>query len=263
MLSGLDEGTKEQVISDVKLAISSGNFFEGARAEGGEGRIEDAENSCDPEMRATIIRDSIGIELDGPLTRREFFMAIRRLGKIIRGYQPGFDMMTSLGILLKSYDRSPYELTLTPCTTYVIEEVKPIKSLGIFSELVNHGMDGLCLSRYNPQILSDRYNIPLGTIVWMTQKSESKYRSVDPTNFPRLSTILSDFLKSANYPVILLEGLGYLITQSNYETVLRFIQSQRDDIALKEAILLVHIDPLSLDTKELHRLESEMEQLEI
>jgi len=37
--------------------------------------------------------------------------------------------------------------------------------------------------------------------------------------------------------------LGYLITQSNYETVLRFIQSQRDDVALKNAIFLVHIDP--------------------
>jgi archaellum biogenesis ATPase FlaH len=75
--------------------------------------------------------------------------------------------------------------------------------------------------------------------------------------------MLSDFLQKADYPVVLLEGLGYLITQSNYETVLRFIQSQRDDIALKGAILLVHIDPLSLDIKELHRLESEMELLDI
>jgi hypothetical protein len=124
-------------------------------------------------------------------------------------------------------------------------------------------MDGLCLSRYNPETLNDRYNIPARTVVWLTQKSESEYRTVDPTNFPRVSTIISEFLQKASYPVILLEGLGYLITQSNYETVLRFIQSQRDDIALKNAIMLVHIDPLSLDTKELHRLESEMEPLEV
>jgi hypothetical protein len=124
-------------------------------------------------------------------------------------------------------------------------------------------MDGLCLSRYNPEILSERYGIPAKTLIWLTQKSESEYRSVDPTNFPRLSSMLSDFLSKANYPVILLEGLGYLITQSNYETVLRFIQSQRDDVALRSAIFLVHIDPLSLDTKELHRLESEMEPLDV
>ena len=45
--------------------------------------------------------------------------------------------------------------------------------------------------------------------------------------------------------------------------MLRFIQSQRDEMALKNSIMLVHIDPLSLDTKELHRLESEMEPLEV
>jgi hypothetical protein len=75
--------------------------------------------------------------------------------------------------------------------------------------------------------------------------------------------MISDFLEKANYPIVLLEGLGYLITQSNYETVLRFMQSQRDEIALKSAILMVHIDPLSLDTKELHRMESELEPLKM
>jgi hypothetical protein len=75
--------------------------------------------------------------------------------------------------------------------------------------------------------------------------------------------MISDFLENASYPLVLLEGLGYLITQSNYETVLRFIQSQRDEIALKNSTMLVHIDPLSLDVKELHRLVSELEPLKI
>ena len=75
--------------------------------------------------------------------------------------------------------------------------------------------------------------------------------------------MISDFLSKADGPLILLEGLGYLITQSNYESVLRFVQSQRDEVALKRGILIIHIDPLALDTKERHRLESEMEILEV
>jgi hypothetical protein len=197
------------------------------------------------------------------LTRRAFFVAVRRLARVIKKYEPGFDLMAAVGELMKSYGRSPYEITLLPGTTYVIEEEKPAKSMMLFSELVNHGMEGLCISRYNPETLLERYNIPSETVIWLTQKSEQGYRTVDPTNFPRLSSMISDFLTRAAYPIILLEGLGYLITQSNYETVLRFIQSQRDEIALKDAIELVHIDPLSLDTKELHRLESEMEPLKL
>ncbi|VVB71969.1 Uncharacterised protein [uncultured archaeon] len=190
-------------------------------------------------------------------------MALRRLARIIKKHDATFDLTSSVSELMKSYGRSPYEISLIPGTTYVIDEEKPQKSLELFSELVSHGMDGLCLSRYNPETLSERYNVPVGTVIWLTQKSEPGYKSVDPTNFPRLGNMISDFLKRANYPLILLEGMGYLITQSNYETVLRFIQSQRDEIALKSAIMIVHIDPLSLDTKELHRLTSELEPLHI
>jgi hypothetical protein len=197
------------------------------------------------------------------LTRRSFFVAVRRLGRIIKMFDPAFDIVATLAELMKSYGRSPYEISLIPGTTYIIAEEKPQKSLELFSDLVRHGMDGLCMSRYNPVTLNERYNVPVDTVIWLTQKSEPGYKTVDPTNFPRLSSMISDFLARANYPIILLEGMGYLITQSNYETVLRFVQSQRDEIALKNAIMLVHIDPLSLDTKELHRLSSEMETFSI
>jgi hypothetical protein len=206
---------------------------------------------------------SLNIHPDLVLTRRGFFVAVRRLARIIKTHDPAFDLIATLTELMKSYGRSPYEITLIPGTTYIIAEEKPQKSLELFSELVRHGMEGLCLSRYNPETLSERYNVPADTVIWLTQKSEPGYRAVDPTNFPRLSSMISDFLGRASYPLILLEGMGYLITQSNYETVLRFVQSQRDEIALKNAIMLVHIDPLSLDTKELHRLGSEMEPFKV
>lgn len=262
MLAGLGDAKKGDVIDEANSLIASGGFFEGAVV------VSDADEegrgaACEPDMRNALSPCALNIPSGLVLTRRAFFVAVRRLARIIKKHEPSFDLMTAVGDLMKSYGRSPYEITLLPGTTYVIEEEKPAKSMMLFSELVNHGMEGLCISRYNPETLLERYNIPLETVIWLTQKSEPGYRTVDPTNFPRLSSMISDFLSRASYPVVLLEGLGYLITQSNYETVLRFIQSQRDEIALKDAIELVHIDPLSLDIKELHRLESEMEPLKI
>lgn len=274
MLSGLKEPIRKDVVEEVNAQISCGEFFNGSHSERSAAKQDAGEKdnggqaaACDPDMaeavKSSTIQSEIKVHPGRALTRREFFMAVRKLARVIKKHDPEFNLQSAVGDLLKSFGRSPYEFSLVPGTAYVIEEEKPTRSLEIFSELVNHGMDGLCLSRYNPETLSDRYNIPVSSVVWLTQKSESEYRTVDPTNFPRVSTIISEFLQRASYPVILLEGLGYLITQSNYETVLRFIQSQRDDIALKDAIMLVHIDPLSLDTKELHRLESEMEPLEV
>jgi hypothetical protein len=221
-------------------------------------------------MRAESIRPETaarkGLEIDQQIrfSRREFFRILRRIGKVILRLDPAFDIKAALGPMMDKYGFSRYELLLTPGTTYGIQEEKPSKSLEIFSKLVHLGMDGLCLSRYNPDSLYERYDISPKNVIWLTQRLDNEdHMSVDPTNFPRLSSIVSEFLKGARDPIVLMEGLGYLITQSNYETVLRFIQSQRDDIALRDAILLIHIDPLSLDTKELHRLQNELEPLEL
>lgn len=264
MLSKQAETVRMEILSEANSAIKDGSFFEGMRIETHE-TDQNGGPSCDPDMVRTVRDRANGNGIMVPdclvVTRRDFFMSIRKLGRIIRRHGQSFDLMDAIGGLIRRYGRSPYELELIPGTTYVIEGSKPARSLELFRDLVNHGMDGLCISRYNPETLHERFGVPSDKVIWMTQRSEVGYRTVDPTNFPRLSSILSDFLQNARYPVVLIEGLGYLITQSNYETVLRFIQSQRDDIALRGAVLMVHIDPLSLDTKELHRLESEMEHL--
>lgn len=261
MLSRLKEPIRDKVAEEVNALISSGTFFDEAKAS----LPDDSSAACEPEMSEAVKSREYNIKISSGfvLTRRGFFIAIRRLARIIKKYDPSFDLMAAVGDLMKSYGRSPYEIALLPGTTYAHEDENPSASFRLFAELVAHDMDGLCISRSNPDILSDRYNIPIDAVIWLTQKSEPGYRTVDPTNFPRLSSIISEFLDKANYPVILLEGVGYLITQSNYETVLRFIQSQRDEIALKYAVMIVYIDPLSLDTKELHRLESELEPLKI
>jgi Na+/proline symporter len=261
MLSQLDDDVRRKAVIQVNELFASGEFFEAAKK---EPHSDDSVTACEPDMNGALQSGiSLDIRPDLVLTRRSFFVAMRRLARIIKTQDPAFDPIVSLAELMKSYGRSPYEISLIPGTTYIIAEEKPQKSLELFSELVKHGMEGLCLSRYNPKTLNERYNVPEDAVIWLTQKSEPGYRAVDPTNFPRLSSMISDFLGRASYPVILLEGMGYLITQSNYETVLRFVQSQRDEIALKNAIMLVHIDPLSLDTKELHRLGSEMETFNV
>jgi len=164
---------------------------------------------------------------------------------------------------MAKYGLQPIELRLAPGTTYVVEEEKPVQTLRIYADLVGRGVEGLCISRYHPEKLRERYGLSPERVIWLTQSAGMgpEVRQVDPTNFPRLSGMISDFLSRVEEPLILLEGLGYLISQSNYESVLRFVQSQRDEVALKRGILMIHIDPLALDLKERHRLVSEMEAL--
>lgn len=212
----------------------------------------------------TFDGEAICVDSSVRFTRQNFFAALIRLENAILKLEPDFELESAVLMPMEKYRLSPYEILLRNGMTYVIEEEKPLRSLEIFSEMMHCGVDGLCISRYHPEKLQERYNISPENVIWLTQTSgsELRYRCVEPTNLPRLSSMITDFLLKSENPLILLEGVGYLITQSNYESILRFIQSQRDEIAMRDAILLIHIDPLALDTKELHRLKSEMEPLE-
>jgi len=261
LLKRLDEPSRLTVLRDLEEMMETEKLFSGMRG-------PDEGVACDPEMGEIgeePQRGGVKVDSSSRLSRGEFFAALRRLGKAIVEVDPTFDLSSAAKPLMAKYGLDPIELRLAPGTTYVIEEDKPLKSLAAFSDLVDRGVEGLCISRYHPEKLLDRYGLSPKRVIWLTQSAgvEPQYRHVDPTNFPRLSSMISDFLSKAEEPLILLEGLGYLITQSNYESVLRFVQSQRDEVALKRGILIIHIDPLALDTKERHRLESEMEVLEI
>jgi hypothetical protein len=252
LLKRLDEPSKVAVLRDLTVMIETEKIFSGMKQ-------PDEGVGCDPEMGEideVPRRGGVKVDAKTRLGRWEFFAALRRLGKAIREVEPTFELLSAAKPLMAKYGLNSIELRLAPGTTYVIEEEKPLKSLAAFSDLVGRGVEGLCISRYHPEKLMERYGLSPKRVIWLTQSAgvEPQYRHVDPTNFPRLSGMISDFL---------LEGLGYLITQSNYESVLRFVQSQRDEVALKKGMLIIHIDPLALDTKERHRLESEMEIIEV
>lgn len=264
LLRGLDEPAKMTVQRDLEEMMASDKLFSGMRG-------PDEGVACDPEMvelnelNEEPRRSAVKVDSSSRLSRGEFFAALRRLGKAIKEVDSSFDLFSAADPLMAKYGLNPIELRLAPGTTYVIEEEKPVKSLRAFSDLIDQGVEGLCISRYHPEKLMERYGLSPKRVIWLTQSAgiDPQYRHVDPTNFPRLSGMISDFLSKAEEPLILLEGLGYLITQSNYESVLRFVQSQRDEVSVKKGILVIHIDPLALDTKERHRLESEMEVLKV
>ncbi|MDD1765075.1 MAG: DUF835 domain-containing protein, partial [Methanomassiliicoccales archaeon] len=83
-----------------------------------------------------------------------------------------------------------------------------------------------------------------------------------PKDLEKLSVSLEQFISAANTgegSIVLLDGLEYLITNNNFLTVLRFVQSLRDQIAIKNAVLLMALNPSTLEPHELNLLEKEVD----
>ena len=145
---------------------------------------------------------------------------------------------------------------LEPSFTYLIKEDKSDRSYAMFVEALDKGMKGYCITRDYPLKIRSKFNLGETPIVWLT--NIGKENSLRPKDLEKLSFSLEQFLSNQG-GVILLDGLEFLITNNNFLTVLRFIQSLRDQVAINHSILLLAMNPSTLDPHELNLLEKEVD----
>lgn len=147
-------------------------------------------------------------------------------------------------------------------TSYLIEESKPVIAFNIFNQEIRNQRKGMCITRENPKRLRERFDWNNVPIIWLTNNNIEKERCIDPTNLSRLTIEIVGFIKDTNNGIIILEGLEYLISQNSYQIILRFIQLLNDKIMLSNGIVVIPLDPLILDERELHLLERDMKVYE-
>ena len=143
---------------------------------------------------------------------------------------------------------------------YLVKGAMPNKSMKIFIDLVTHGVDGLCISRTHPQKIRDKYALRKIPVIWLSRSSEYKGH-IEPSDLVELSQTLKEFIGKSKNSVVLLDGIEYLITQNNFDEILRFIQSLNDTFAISTSRLIVPIDPSTIDEKQIHLLEREMNEI--
>jgi hypothetical protein len=143
---------------------------------------------------------------------------------------------------------------------YMIEEEKPDKSYKIFTQIVNKGAVGLCITREFPQKIKNKYEITEETtMVWLSNsESEGAFK---PVELGKLLYKIEKFLETHQNSLILFSGLEYLITQNNYSSVLKLIQLLNEQIAMRNSLLIMPVSPSALDKKEFKLIEREVEVL--
>ncbi|MCK5560144.1 MAG: DUF835 domain-containing protein, partial [Thermoplasmata archaeon] len=146
------------------------------------------------------------------------------------------------------------ETEIKPGMSYLIKEEKPHRSFRIFRELINKKIHGLCITRTHPDRIREEYQIKEIPILWLSADSTKTENVVVPTFLPQLNTLIIDFIQKYNDVVIILEGIEYLIDQNDFKAVLRLVHSLNDYIMGSNARLLIPLDPLILQERELHIL---------
>ena len=136
---------------------------------------------------------------------------------------------------------------------YLVKEKRPSVAFAMFNEAVNHGAKGMVVTREHPNRLRQTHDFKAEKILWLTRRVGEDH--VDPTELIRLSMNVSKFIEGTSKTVVLVEGLEYLITQNDFETVLRFVNHLHDFVLAHDCAVIIVLDPRVLSTRELALLE--------
>lgn len=149
---------------------------------------------------------------------------------------------------------------LDHCNSYLWEHSDPKIAFEIFLDYTARGAFGLLITRDYPEKVKEKYQLLDISYIWLSQV-ESAENAVDPTNLPRLTYIITQFIKQVPESFILLVGVEYLIVHNGFSRVLKFLHTINDRVMTHNARFLVVIDPKTLDPKEVSLLERELHPL--
>jgi hypothetical protein len=78
----------------------------------------------------------------------------------------------------------------------------------------------------------------------------------------QINIIVKDFIKHRRRGAVLLEGIEYLIYYNGNDSIIKLLFSLNENIMVSESLLMVPVDPKSLDPKTLYLLEKDLEVID-
>ena len=139
--------------------------------------------------------------------------------------------------------------------SYLIESEGPEEAYERFESLLNKGARGMAVVREYPEKLKKSYELEGTQFIWLSYNRDIEY-STEPTNIPFIFNEIKTFLEAGERGVLLISGLEYMISQSNYPQVLT------ENMAVLGSMLIVPLSTGTLDSKEVKLLERELVKLE-
>lgn len=129
--------------------------------------------------------------------------------------------------------------------------------LNIFEESLGSSPErGLCITRTHPSILKKSPIMTGITKIWLSNTPGED--SVSPGNVTKLAHVINQFITTHSKAVILIDGLGFLINNNDFQRILKFLEMIHEMIVLNNGALLVPINPLTLSKIDFELLENEL-----
>jgi PAS domain S-box-containing protein len=143
--------------------------------------------------------------------------------------------------------------------SYLIPEKSNAVAVDLLVDLATSGYLGYMITRSNPESIKD-ITEPAHIQLYLLGEDRGKKYTAIPT-LQLLIQKVKELCKKKKETVILLERLDYLINKFSFEKVMDTLYQINDLIAQNKCILLVRIDPATIEKTQMALIENELQML--
>ena len=151
------------------------------------------------------------------------------------------------------------KLALKEGYCYLLEEKQPLKAYDYFRNAINSGARCLCVTRDPPHKLKGKYSLPENNCIWLSNIPSDQ--TIQPKNLENVLVSIDEFISKDEGSLVLIDCIEYLITNNNFNAIIKLLQSIKDKVALQKATLLISTDPGTLDSQNINHLRDEMDEV--
>jgi PAS domain S-box-containing protein len=145
---------------------------------------------------------------------------------------------------------------ITPGECYISGSEK--KLMKVFAYSVVYGRPGFCITRKNPETLTEKYSLKPEHIRLLSSTPIKGFHVL--SNLQEVSLEISKFLKNGS-GIVLLAGLEYLVSRFGFNPVYSMLQEKRFDFLGADAVLLVPVNFEALTNQQKALLASEFKTI--
>jgi len=144
--------------------------------------------------------------------------------------------------------------------SYLVSDKKIDSAKDLFVDLARGDHTGLFISRLNPETIKSIFsNTSDIAIRLLSEKHISEYHTIP--DLPSLIKEIESFSSSSDNPVVLLDGVHYLLTKYSFKEFINAIYQLNESIIEHNAMMFVRLDPSMFQKNQLAIIENELRTL--
>ncbi|MFW6122015.1 MAG: PAS domain S-box protein [Petrotogales bacterium] len=142
---------------------------------------------------------------------------------------------------------------------YLIPDKDNKSALDLFITLCKSDYEGLFITRATPGIIKDMTLLRGSQVTLLSQEKLGEFENI--SNPGMLLTSIKGFAEGNPQPVILLDGVHYLLTRFSFEEFADALYQIREIVSNTNSILFLRLDPLLLDRRQMAVVKNELQPL--